>query len=54
MVVDATLHLGQTLVDYYPGVPNAQVNAYMVTNSWNENTITWSNQPACESTAFRL
>ncbi len=53
MVVDATLHLGQTLVDYYASTtPNAQINAYMVTGGWKESTITWSNQPACESTAL--
>ena len=53
MVVDATLHLGQTLVDYYASTtPNAQINAYMVTGSWNESTITWNNQPSCEGTAL--
>ncbi len=53
MVVDATLHLGQTSVEAYASTtPAAQINAYMVTKSWNENTITWNNQPSCESTAL--
>lgn len=51
MVVDATLYLAQYLVSYYASTtPDAQINAYKVTGSWKEGTITWNKQPSVDST----
>ena len=51
MVVDATLNLVQNYVDYYASsTPDTQINAYKVTDPWEQGNVTWNNQPSSDST----
>jgi len=53
MVIDATMYLVQHYADYYASTtPDAQVNAYMVSQAWQEGTVTWANQPSYTSVAL--
>ncbi len=51
MVINADMNLCQYDDSFYSsGTDNLQVNAYAVNATWNPTSLTWSNQPAYNST----
>lgn len=49
IIVDAKLNLNQYSVEAYASnTPNMAVNAYRITSSWNEKSVTWSSMPSVD------
>lgn len=48
VIIDARMNLLRTNEDYYQEM---YVYSYQVSSSWKQSTVTWNNQPTCESKA---